>query len=649
MKSFFEMKRDVEGLFDQSMELMQKIEFQTSNENLVELKQAFAKKELMVVTIGEMRRGKSSMLNAILNEIEPLFPVDINVCTNAVTIVRYGQEERIDVMLDQRNSNGMVETVTRQIARSEIADYVSELGNPSNYRNVRVLEIKIPNDLLKEGVVFVDTPGVGSMNISHAETTYAFLPNADLILFVSDVTAGLSETELNFLAEGYKYCKSILFPVTKIDTNADYSVIVQDNKAKISRIMGTPLDEVQVIPISSYAKLRYLKSKRESMLINSNFPEFERIMWETVAKSQVEVLLLPYLNGLREELEKVAKQVAIQYQLLQSDQGKSNEIYEVYQSKAQQYHALMEQNGGWKDQISINFQKIDLQIPELLSQIRGKAITILDNSIQQYGPKICKQENYEKVYSDINSSFTISMMELKAELQERTGTIVEAISVDLGIDIDTDQEALEELHLELNETSQNLFPVKQKVKNAVQKGKKVFQKSGKAGKVGMIVGGVVLVGLTVLAGPAVVAAEAGLSVATTVATTAAGGLVIGNYVGRAIGGAKGCIDEIRKGREVNTNHVRTAYMKHIEESTKQIHAIIIQALSKIKNDILNDFAIRLERKVLELKENMRQIGDNSKYAKQDIDKQMEKQETRAKLLNEQLERVEALWNELSNE
>ena len=62
--------------------------------------------------------------------------------------------------------------------------------------------------------MFVDTPGVGSLNISHAEATYGFLPNADLLLFVSDTNAGFTETELNFLKRGYQYCKNVIFPLT---------------------------------------------------------------------------------------------------------------------------------------------------------------------------------------------------------------------------------------------------------------------------------------------------------------------------------------------------------------------------------------------------------------------------------------------------
>jgi type IV secretory pathway ATPase VirB11/archaellum biosynthesis ATPase len=40
---------------------------------------------LTVVVCGEFKRGKSSLLNALLEEVPPLFPVDARVATSVVT------------------------------------------------------------------------------------------------------------------------------------------------------------------------------------------------------------------------------------------------------------------------------------------------------------------------------------------------------------------------------------------------------------------------------------------------------------------------------------------------------------------------------------------------------------------------------------
>ena len=203
MATFFELNRSALQLMEQSVELAKQLGFDVAADSIREQITAFQKKKLMVVVAGEARRGKSSLLNALLNEAHPLFPVDINVCTNVVTIVQYGEQEKIEAYIqDATQPQGYrVEAITRE----QIPDYVSEQGNPSNYKNVQMLNASIPNGLLKQGVVFVDTPGVGSLNLDHAEPTYSFLPHAHLLLSVRDPDSGRTDSELNLTKRGYRY------------------------------------------------------------------------------------------------------------------------------------------------------------------------------------------------------------------------------------------------------------------------------------------------------------------------------------------------------------------------------------------------------------------------------------------------------------
>ena len=94
MATFFELNRSALQLMEQSGTLAKNLGFEVAAGSIQGQIDAFQKKKLMVVVAGEARRGKSSLLNALLNEAQPLFPVDINVCTNVVTIVQYGEQEK---------------------------------------------------------------------------------------------------------------------------------------------------------------------------------------------------------------------------------------------------------------------------------------------------------------------------------------------------------------------------------------------------------------------------------------------------------------------------------------------------------------------------------------------------------------------------
>ena len=124
MATFFELKHQTEKMMNQAQALAMKLGFESAAENIGEIRDAFLKKELMVVAAGEARRGKSTLLNALLNEKTPLFPVDVNVCTNVVTIVRYGAREKVEAYLELEQRGG-TELKVETLTRGQIEDYVS--------------------------------------------------------------------------------------------------------------------------------------------------------------------------------------------------------------------------------------------------------------------------------------------------------------------------------------------------------------------------------------------------------------------------------------------------------------------------------------------------------------------------------------------
>ena len=75
MATFFELKRESLRLMEQCEKLAAEYGFETAAAVIKEQVTALEKKKLMVVAAGEARRGKSSLLNALLNEVKPLFPV----------------------------------------------------------------------------------------------------------------------------------------------------------------------------------------------------------------------------------------------------------------------------------------------------------------------------------------------------------------------------------------------------------------------------------------------------------------------------------------------------------------------------------------------------------------------------------------------
>jgi GTPase Era involved in 16S rRNA processing len=164
----------------------------------------------IVCVVGEFKQGKSSLVNALLGR--DVCPVDDDIATSAITLVRHGAELTVEV---RRRVDDNV--IVERVPPSSVAEWVSERGNPDNIRGVERVDIAMPHPLLAHGLVIVDTPGMGGLGAGHAAATLAFLPFADGLVFVTDASAELSQPEAEFLDRAGELCPNVVFALTKID------------------------------------------------------------------------------------------------------------------------------------------------------------------------------------------------------------------------------------------------------------------------------------------------------------------------------------------------------------------------------------------------------------------------------------------------
>lgn len=634
MRTFFEWKERIMKLMEQSRELAGKLEFDTAAETIAEIQEGFAKRELMVVAVGEARRGKSSLLNALLNEADTLFPVDINVCTNVVTIVRYGETERIVVTIGDSSVKEGVRQET--ITRAQIPDYVSEQGNPNNYKNIQSVYAEIPNDLLKEGIVFVDTPGVGSLNIEHAETTYGFLPNADILLFVSDTLSGLTESELDFLKNGYDFCKNIVFPLTKKDMNADYQVIADDNFQKIRSIVGIPEEEIDIIPVSSAAKLRYMKTGKKSMYVNSNFAEFENKIWTKIARSRADVLLLPYLSDLKAELEKMVSSIHTQYQMLSANRDQVSELLTTLEQEKERLKELQEDSADWMDQVNSFFYQKNIDVADNARAIQKEAQNILEQKISELDVKICAEEHYVPVIQEINDAINKQVYQIKRTLQDEVGTLITEIETKLELNLDVNQQALEKIKFTGAPLPEIAFAPKKKMDMIIKKGREISFSSMGAGMAGTIMGGVAgaVIGTLAFANPIL-----GVQI----------GAALGTAAGTMVGGAKGCWDALSKYDQLDKNKVNKIISQYIADCAVDVKNILSLASMELKQELTKMLKKKMKLKMKQIQENVEKIQKNISAEKAEIPGRKSALEKQSKLVGTGLKLCDDVITEIRNQ
>ena len=159
-----------------------------------------------VACIGQFKRGKSTLLDALVGEA--ILPTGVVPVTTVPTVLRYDRERAARVLIGQ--SGGSIGT-------KELAQYVSEELNPENRKRVQGVEVFLPAPLLASGMCLVDTPGIGSVFAGNTETTQEFLPQIDAAILVVGADPPISGEELALTEAVAANVDEILVVLNKID------------------------------------------------------------------------------------------------------------------------------------------------------------------------------------------------------------------------------------------------------------------------------------------------------------------------------------------------------------------------------------------------------------------------------------------------
>jgi dynamin family protein len=179
-----------------------------------------------VVVVGETKRGKSSLVNALLGK-PGLSPVDAQVATATYLLFRHAEQASARAVYP-----GDAEQV---IPIDNLRQWATELDNqPAEQAPPRRIEIDYPAPLLTN-LVLVDTPGVGGLVAAHGEVALAAVKEAAALLFVVDASSPFTQPELDFLRRASESVDLVLFAVTKIDAFRGWRQVLEDDQALLAR------------------------------------------------------------------------------------------------------------------------------------------------------------------------------------------------------------------------------------------------------------------------------------------------------------------------------------------------------------------------------------------------------------------------------
>ncbi len=163
--------------------------------------------QFTLALLGQFKRGKSTLLNALLGR--PVSPVDVAPLTSTIIVVQQGCDERCEIQFQEGRREA--------VAFEEIATYVTEEGNPGNRLGVQAAFVHLDHPLLSLGVRLVDTPGVGSVFGLNTDVTQGFLPRIDVALVVLGGEPPITGDELELVKAAAPRAGKLIFVMNKAD------------------------------------------------------------------------------------------------------------------------------------------------------------------------------------------------------------------------------------------------------------------------------------------------------------------------------------------------------------------------------------------------------------------------------------------------
>ncbi len=204
------------------------------------LKERLEDNHLAVAVIGQFKRGKTCLVNALLGR--EILPTGIVPVTSAAANISYGRES-----YSVRFLNGVIKAVSE----AEIGSYINEQENPDNRLGVECVEISVPSDFLEGGICLVDTPGIGSYHRRNTDAAYAFIRKSDAVIFLLSVDSPINEIEIEILRNTEEYAAKFFFTVNKIDTIDDEELSAYLDYCRELLCMLTGAEKITLYPISA--------------------------------------------------------------------------------------------------------------------------------------------------------------------------------------------------------------------------------------------------------------------------------------------------------------------------------------------------------------------------------------------------------------
>ena len=295
--------------------------------------QRFREPHVRVVVLGEFKKGKSTLINALVGA--EICPADDDVPTAVPTIVHHAEVEvAVAVQMGEDGTS-----VRSPVATGDLAELVT--GASGEDPTVTV-EVGLPRRLLSLGLQLVDTPGVGGLVSAHAAATRSVAASADAVLFVTDALQELTAPELEVLQQLAGVSRPLAVALTKTDVAPAWQRI----RALDARHLEAADIRAEILPLAAPLRRRAQTTRDPALNTESGYDAL--VAWLSgLARSREHLAA----DAARSELTRIVRQLeqplATEREVLE-DPAQLAELLAHLEAARERAHQLETSSHGWQ-------------------------------------------------------------------------------------------------------------------------------------------------------------------------------------------------------------------------------------------------------------------------------------------------------------